>query len=343
MISFTTQGILMKKKWLPILTTCMLLVSVSSTWASAGTSSKWSKPERIDNNSSASQIGTSSISCTLLALCIAVFSDGDEVASIANKWETPLKDVWAGTSTFVSCPTSSFCLEMDNYGDTSAYDPGTKVDEWNFPDRGTNVNIASLACASSAFCVAVGSGGAAWIYSEKKWSAASEISPRIGLTSVSCGGLEFCVAVDAKGAAFIFAAGKWIGPEKVDSGSAASGGLTSVSCASKSFCMAVGSNGDAVRYSLGKWSHPKFVDTLSGQSGTGGFTSVSCLFDSFCMAVDSNGAAMSYESGKWSDPTVIDRSSATNYGYGLTSVSCSQFFCVAIDNDGNALTYRIGA
>ena len=81
--------------------------------------------------------------------------------------------------------------------------------QWSAPDLvDPAVAPESVSCASSSFCLAVGSGGAdlasVAVYNGSTWSEASLVDASDGLSSVSCVSSSFCMAMDGSGGALIY-------------------------------------------------------------------------------------------------------------------------------------------
>ncbi|MHB1569375.1 MAG: hypothetical protein ACYC0H_09235, partial [Solirubrobacteraceae bacterium] len=175
--------------------------------------------------------------------------------------------------------------------------PAARAQGWSAPSPIEPYNNLSVSCASSSFCVAVGStSGDVYTYDGGGWSKPSLIDPG-GLTSVSCASSSFCVAVDRGGDVLIYNGGGWSAPSPIDPGS--SPDLESVSCASSSFCVALDySDDEAFTYNGGGWSAPSPVSPYGL-----GLNSVSCASSSFCAAVDSQGNALEFGSPSPSPPS----------------------------------------
>jgi hypothetical protein len=164
----------------------------------------------------------------------------------------------------VSCATSSFCLGVDDDGNTvTSTDPAGGTSSWTLHAAGlatppTGLNYpnypspfsAFVSCPSVRLCVVVDSeghvetsinptgGASAWTH--------ADLHDPVGLTGISCNTVSFCVGVDGAGNAFT--SGNPTG------GAAAwkrrninrSIPLTAVSCATRSLCVAVDGYGYSV-------------------------------------------------------------------------------------------------
>ena len=240
----------------------------------------------------------------------------------------------AGNLRSVSCPASSFCMAIDQFGNDAMRWDGTG---WTAPvpiePAGTRVELNAVSCPDSSFCMAVDTSGNALRWNGWSWSGPVPVDPHgAGLTAVSCPSASFCVTVDGHGNAMTWNSGRWSRPVRIDPSGA---GLQSVSCASPSFCAAGDWNGNALTWDGARWSKPVTVDPTTS-SGGGGLSSMSCPERSFCMATDWNGGEVSWDGVRWSRPVSFDPNGAG----GLISVSCvSRTLCRALDGS-DALTWN---
>jgi hypothetical protein len=240
----------------------------------------------------------------------------------------------AGNLRSVSCPSRSFCMAVDQFGDDalrwngSAWTAAASIEP-----GGTRVELNAVSCADSSFCMAVDASGHALAWNGWSWSRPVPIDPHgAGLTAVSCPTASFCVTVDGHGNALTWTSGRWSRPVPIDSSGA---GLQSVSCASASFCAAGDWNGNALTWNGTRWSAPAAVDPTTASSG-GGLPSVSCPTARFCLAADWNGGEVHWNGVRWSKPVTFDPDGAG----GNISVSCvSPSLCRALDGN-NALTWN---
>ena len=135
----------------------------------------------------------------------------------------------------VSCPSTSFCVAVDNDGNAVTYNGSS----WGAPTGiDSDVSLTSVSCPSTSFCLALARDGNVVTYNGSSWSASASTSyvGEGGLSSVSCASASFCVAVGASGLAETYNGSSWSAPTSLAS---EEGGLNSVSCPSASFCVAV--------------------------------------------------------------------------------------------------------
>ncbi|HEV2374898.1 MAG TPA: hypothetical protein VGS19_22410 [Streptosporangiaceae bacterium] len=234
----------------------------------------------------------------------------------------------------VSCPTTTFCMAVDQSGNNALRWNGTT---WSAPgpiDPGASrLELNSVSCITADFCVAVDSRGNALRWNGTTWSAPDPIDPHgAGFTSVSCGTATFCVAVDGHGDALRWNGTTWSKPVRIDPDGTA---LQSVSCAG-TFCAAGDWNGDALTFNGTSWPAPQAVDPTAGTTG-GGLSSMSCVSNTFCVATDWYGAEVTWNGTRWSKPDPFN----PNGSQGLMSVSClSTTFCMVVDGGGDYLIWN---
>lgn len=219
--------------------------------------------------------------------------------------------------TSVSCASTSFCMAVDNAGNSYNYN-GTAWTHASPP-----VALSAVSCPSTTWCMAVTSAGKAVIYSSASWGSATSIDGTTALNAVSCVSTTFCVAVDAAGNALTYNGSTW-STASIDGSTA----LTSVSCTSTTSCVAGDASGYVLTRSGSTWT--KGSSPLQSSIRT---TGVSCTSSSFCVAVDSSGQAFIYNGSSWTS----ELSTSTS----LNAVSCSSSTsCVAVDSSGNAWAYN---
>jgi len=224
----------------------------------------------------------------------------------------------AGAITAVTCPSTSFCIAVDDTGHDLKYNGTT----WFGPVTidGTN-DITAVSCYSSTECMAVDDTGHAISYSGT-WASPSLIDSGHSLQAVSCV-YGFCAIVDNHGRVLTISGLTWT-TTHIDG----TNQLQGISCTSSSFCEAFDTLGNVLKKSGASWTTASNVDSHALD------TSVSCASTSFCAAVDFGGYVLTYNGSSWSTPSRID----TN---GLTSISCTtSTFCDATDPDGNVVTYN---
>jgi hypothetical protein len=310
------------------------------------------------------------LSCPSVSFCAAVGNDHAFIYS-GGTWQE-------GTTPFgfhnwgpVSCPTSSFCVTLDDAGDYMLYKNGAWTSPATLWTATGGVRNRGVSCVSATFCVAVNNAGDISLWNGTTWTTA-RVAQQTGMQSVSCVSVTFCMAVTAAGQAFTFSGSTWSGP--VADGLS---GAEFISCTSDTFCGAGGSNGATALFTGSGWSPPQQAfpagQTVTGMacadqtcavvgggfqgqantyaageantlvSGTwtgalrvdvaGGINSLSCPATSFCAAVTVGGDVVTGHPGGWQAPVHLADAA-------LTAVSCtSATFCLASAGDGQQWTY----
>ena len=313
----------------------------------------------MGNVRSSRRLGTTGSLLGILAMVLTgVVGPVTTATAAAAGWTSAVSvDPPHGNPNSVSCPSSSFCAEVDTNGNAFLYNgtswsAGLRIDSSSLGER-FPVKLNAVSCASAALCVAVDQGGSAVMYDGTRWSAPIPIDSDI-LSSVSCPSTTFCAAVDHSGYVMTYNGAAWSHPTLVDPGDA--GAPRFISCTSTSFCALV-HGGAAVTWNGSVWSAATSIDlgpimygiscasssfcvaegfhgfsgaeaivysggTWSAASSAGGGVAVSCTSLTFCVAVDASGGASSYNGTTWH--------ATTGLAYGFGSVSCaSTTFCVA--------------
>lgn len=158
-----------------------------------------------------------------------------------------------------SCPTTSFCLAVDDDGNTvTSTRPAAGASSWSLqpvglispPQYREPAPTVALSCPSALLCVIVNSSGEVETSTNPTGGASDwthvDLNDPAGLTGVSCKTVTFCVAVDGAGNAFTSynptgGVSAWR-----RSNANRSIPLTAVSCASRAVCVAVDAYGYAV-------------------------------------------------------------------------------------------------
>lgn len=238
----------------------------------------------------------------------------------------------------VSCPSSSFCMAVDNFGNAIASNGST----WSSLQGIDQHPFFSVSCASSSFCVALDTFGNALTYNGETWSSPVSVDSGIDYFSISCPSSSFCMVVEGSvgyGYARTYNGKVWSSRMQVDQ---SIGGLYSVSCPSSSFCVALDSAGLAYTFNGQKWNPAGGDGDPIDSFMVENYPVVSCPNLSFCAIVDQTGYALTYNGIKWTSPQSIDPTVEGVSQPGLlSSVSCpSSSFCMAVDLNGSVLTYN---
>lgn len=270
--------------------------------------------------------------------------------------------------TAVSCPTSTWCVAVDDQGNAYTYS-GTSNTWSPGVDLDLAVAMTSISCTSALFCMAGDTNGNTYAYDGASWSSASQpdgstvtgisctpaptscmvvtengnafvstnegqswdtFSPSGGapLDAVSCATAAFCVATDDAGNAFSFDGSTWSVGTLVSAFP-----LTSLSCVTATFCAAADSQGNVFMFNGSNW----IAVPHNPVGAATGATALTCPTTSLCVLGDANGNIYVDENGTWT-PDPADP--VDGGGGGITAISCSSNnFCVVADNNGDALVY----
>jgi hypothetical protein len=159
----------------------------------------------------------------------------------------------------VSCPTSTFCLAVDNQHEAYVFDGST----WSAPvtaDPNGN-GLTAVSCPDAGFCMAVDGSGRALTYRDGDWSRPLPIGTSVPINSVSCPTRSFCQAADAKGGVLVYDGRHWSARRQVDPETA----LRSITCPSASFCVATAG---AYAPAAGLWTRPTGGPVYEFHDGT---------------------------------------------------------------------------
>lgn len=177
--------------------------------------------------------GLASVSCSDIGACRAADDSGAVVALAAGKWTR--STTAGGPFAAISCPTTSSCMAIDEFGLALRYDPYgwgtlTAVDLPN--------TLTSLSCASDSFCAAVDALGQSVTYNGTPWGAPTVADSTGGLNGVSS---TSCTAVGPVDAVSYVGTG-WTASRTIAFGIP----LTLISCRITASCVATGDDGSAV-------------------------------------------------------------------------------------------------
>jgi hypothetical protein len=258
------------------------------------------------------------ISCPSAQLCVAVDAAGRVLHSTDPSggtvdWSKPVsvdKATLAGGGaagfSAVDCPTSTFCLAVDNAANGQvAYttNPTGPASAWTLTTVGSGVLLDSVSCATATMCV--------------------------------IGGTNAYFSTDPTGGAT-----GWKATAALSAGDSV---IASLACNTGKLCVGVGYGDSGVGLSVGSsapttttWSQALIGSDPPAQNAQV-VDSVACPERNFCVAVD--GASNAYASsapvrGDWSLAKPLKKKSQST----VSQVACNTALCVEVDNRGT-VTY----
>ena len=252
-------------------------------------------------------------------------------------------NIYGANPLWVSCASAALCVAVDSEGNAVATTNPTAANAtWSVPANVDPGHIfQGVACPSTSLCVAVDYTGDALITTnptaaKPTWSAPVKVDPNGGLTGISCAAKVLCAAVDNRGGVVTTtnptaARPTWTKPKNVTADP-----FSSISCPSRSLCVAVDTGGHAV-VSTNPTAVSPVWRAATNIDGSGQLNGVSCPSTSVCVAVDESGRMLlttnpTAASPNWSPPARIDGVTT------LSGVSCATTsLCVAVDAIGSAL------
>jgi hypothetical protein len=327
---------------------------------------------------------------TLVAVLVAAFGGFGILSADASNpggfvaVVNPLSNLpSAGGLSGASCPSAGHCvavgLDLSDQpvalvGDPSSWgiDQAQEVtldptfDEFHFGSF-----LASVACTSSTFCVAVGGDGntqplvlagdpATWTTAQAREITLGSAFGAVfsSLSSVACTSPTACVAVgtDGHGQPFVLVGdpATWTQAQAKEITLNERGFLQAVACASASSCVAVGGGEDhdtghvqpfVLSGDPSTWTGAQVQEIALGSEfgGEGALTSVACTSSSSCLAVgvDSNDQPLTLagDPSTWGVGQAHEIALGSGFGESgvLVSVTCpSASSCVAGGIDGNS-------
>jgi len=325
------------------------------------------------------------VACSTAQACVAVgryfVHSYESSTALAERWDgnswslvatrdKPRTGSGEGTElSGITCVTAAACFAVGSI--TSNFDSAPRVERWNGqswsvvpiddPNQFTSENLASITCASTASCIAVGSSFYGTLIEKWDGSHWSEI-PAGGsaseLTAISCPTATTCFAVGGSAPGFRYFSDnaglieRWNGtswkivasPDAVPAYGFAQ--LRGISCPTTASCFAVGvigsTNGNynmlIKRWDGTRWTRVPVPDP-PGVSSTV-LRAVSCPSASSCFAIGDGESSNSrpsfverWDGTAWS--AQILAAQADGYMAGLAGISCeSASACVAVGGAG---------
>jgi hypothetical protein len=205
----------------------------------------------------------------------------------------------SGSNT-MSCPSQTFCMGIDELGNTFKYSGG----QWSAitPRLGALAQATSslqVSCISDSFCIAALPGAVNeedyYVWNGISWGSAQVLeNTGATITGLSCTSASFCVATDTSDFALTFTGGSpWARTASRLVAGTTLNDLFYVSCAG-TFCLASSfESADTLTTSDGStWTPGTNIKTANGGFGAGGPTS--CATASMCAIVDLSGNGYTY-------------------------------------------------
>jgi hypothetical protein len=227
---------------------------VASTW----NGSSWSRQETISP-----QAGLDGVSCPTANFCVAVggiasygasYNASEQVAVTwdGNAWSAPRMFGAAGSGalglTSVACPTTRFCLTVNNSSQAYEWNGQTWGPPMQIEPSSTNSNLSGISCPTESFCMIGDSAGRSFTFNGQGWSRPRTVQGTPSISTVSCSGPDLCVAISYRGREFTWNGEGWTVPTLIDPGAQGATSMDvglSVSCTTSGFCAAEDS-GDRV-------------------------------------------------------------------------------------------------
>jgi hypothetical protein len=280
----------------------------------------WSDPEPVPG------LAASLLSCASSTSCVTIGGQGGAqmfATYDGHSWTTP-RAVDAGFAiSWLSCPTTTFCMALDNRSGELTL-TGT---DWSARVVADAAHpVSRLSCASSTFCAFEDANGAFRIWNGSSWANGTAPASPTFLEGLSCPGPAFCAATSNR-SLLTYDGTSWTTTSPPNNGT-----FTSLDCASATRCAAVTSFGAATTWDGTSWQVPSVA--APPLPGDGGFGVVACGSTLACVAVTTGGRSVLFDGSTWSAAVPTQPANV------VSSLSCpSSTFCLATDADGAVMTY----
>lgn len=254
-----------------------------------------------------------SLTCASATFCVAVDRDSGYLLRYdGTSWSAP-QNVGVFLS-FVSCPTSTFCMGLVGNGQWTTYD-GT---HWAAVQNSASMPYTHLTCPTVDFCAATDRMGNVLTYRQGIWSTVPPNQTPQRIASVSCTSATFCMAIDIFTNYLVYNGSAWSSPTPIPVDSTAdcqTGCYIHAACASSTYCLVNDGIDPPAAFDGANWS----------KTGAGPEGAVSCPAAGFCVGLGSPDTAQTLIGSAWS-PSV-----APDPGVPMTAISCpTTSFCMAI-------------
>jgi hypothetical protein len=238
-------------------------------------------------------------------------------------WRAPtLVSKSRGILTSISCPTSTWCMAGDAYGNVTTYDGSG----WSTPVVVDSRDyLYGMSCPTTTFCAAIDAYGYAVTFDGSGWSDPVRVSSADAEVAVSCGSVDMCVAANLDGTVATWDGTSWSEPI-----SAIAEGIVALSCADATHCVAVdGSGNNTYVFDGSTWSGPTRIAPFPATTQVYG---LSCPTSTMCMGVTNGAGSFTYDGSAWSS---VSGSAGTTI-----AVSCpSATSCLATGYNGQVVTW----
>ena len=232
----------------------------------------------------------------------------------------------------VDCPTVTFCVATDGYGNVAYFDGSS----WGAHHRIDGTAVYELSCPTSTFCMAVDSKGRTLHYDGTTWSKPAPLFAN-GSVTLSCGAATSCLAMPGEGEYRYYDGSSWSAQQAVPDVPAGEQ-TAGFSCAPARCVVGTTSTVTSAAHLLAfdgsAWSDLGEYDVRGGDyDDFAGVSKVSCPTDQFCAIFDSTDQ-VSFLNGSTVSHT------RTISGDGLSSprtISCSSStLCMLVNEDDDA-------
>jgi hypothetical protein len=237
------------------------------------------------------------ISCVSASTFCAVTDDSGGAYTLSGETLSARTHLADDGFDAVSCPTTSFCMAIDDAGHTFKYSSGSWSPGATLGSLPSETSDLQVSCASAQFCLAAlpGSGDDEdyYKYNGTIWTGPSVLESTGAVeTGLSCTSSTFCVAADTSDNTEKFNGSSWTSPQLHGTGSSLNDQF-SVSCAG-TFCLADSfEDGSTYLTSDGTtWSAGSNLKDPDTGDGAGGPTS--CTSSTMCVVVDLSGVGNTY-------------------------------------------------
>ncbi len=311
----------------------------------------WSAPQALEKAPYQFSYPLGDVSCPSAHLCItdtaSLEGEGPSYGTVLTStdpgggpsaWSAP-RLAFKGAAYDLSCPTTSFCAQLGQYGIFTSTAPASGK-QWT-ASHGFAGTGRALSCPSARLCVSGGQNGVIVASTDpgagRHASWHSTTKHGIGtIEAVSCPTVSFCAAVSADGDVLTSsrpAAGSSAWKVTDADGSVPLGSLT---CPSVKFCLAQ-DNAGRFLYSTDPAGGASRWHTAAKPFGGAGLPDLRCLSASFCVALFEGDLVWS------TDPTggasAWSQSQANLGQYQTVDLSCaSESFCAISTDNGYVLT-----